>query len=1073
MSFIFRSPFSWAKVGFVLSIWAVGALIPSPVVADDPLEMIGEAEALLEGNDLDRAFPIFLKLSGEDTQPEIRAYSLLGMERCCADLGLNALAKSAYDDLISLIGSGKATRLDRESLVGMGSFLMGEVMARSRRWGEAADMFSRAFSVFGSYVREGRSRWGFDSRKLMIYLAIRDGGYPDALEHAFVISGERAADCLVLEGRYEDAKAILSRILSHPLSFHTDLGSIGKKLLWLRIHRSGSHPTRLLMLISASIAAFLGIWLIRLGSPLALTRSVALFGILAWQVGEFLRTRDPNPFSSPKWWWLVIPGLLISGMVGMRISVLAIEDREKRAFPKWRGPMSSLVIPIAIITGLWAGIEDPSSSIFLLAPPISADLIAHRIMVVGIIVVLLIWIFSILRARFGEEELPWILWFFMVSISLTILPIFGLGRSPSLAYAITGVSGIALSIAVYFGMTGAATVFSAIPRFYLYLIPLSIGILLSLLSWDWVTEGVQPTSHGMLLGLIALSFILGALFHPLSDWFGRTVRKATGAEGRRHRIALIDFGRRAIGQISVEEIGRRLLIAASYLIGTDRGVFLHLDPSGRRFVPTALLGDVERAKRMVISANDDLIHWMRNIETPLILSRFLREFPATRLERSPTLRMMSFLDLEIALPIPGLLGERDPSGILMVGRAKSGEMPSEEDLDELVLLALQGSIAMENARLYGDVMDAKRRLEDTLESLLEGIVIIGRDGRIIGVNRMAEKLLGSTSNLLAGRTAGQIGLETVSPPGISESLGIDGMVIRAMEDRSGFEGVKVGIKGKDVLFNANISPIIDSSGKIEGALLALEDVTRKEQLERELRRAEKLSTLGRISYALVHEIRNPLFAIRAAAQHLRSRTHMDEELDEFTSIALEEVDRVNKFIENFLAYARPRSPRPKPFDLVGAVEMALMVYRQRMEDSMIRINRIYPERHPWAFADPDQVRQALLNVVLNAIQAMEEKGGGIITVSAMDEGAMCRISVRDTGVGIPDEEMGKIFEPFYTTKEGGIGIGLAIVREIVEENGGEVRVESRAGEGTEFHIWLPGLGHEGGDANDMEDLDRR
>jgi PAS domain S-box-containing protein len=1019
----------------ILLVEAVVFIVLSIRISAIPAWDIVEVERALQEGRVEEALSLLLDPSLEKAPPDVRAYGLLGMGRCYLDLGLYPPAERSCEMLIRHL-SADSNLPEREPLLGMGYFIKGEIFGRREMWGDAAEMFSQAASSFEHWIGKGN----IDLGRLSAYLPRSERGY-EGMEWMLHVSRERLADSLALQGKWEEASESLSRI---PSRFAE------AKMGWIELH-TGSGLARVFPLVCAFFSIYLLLSFLPRSPSIAVPRAFAFLGVAAWQIGEFMRAGDPDPFSSARWWCLVLAGMLISGMMAMHISILAMEDRERRVFQGFRWWMTAVVGPLAVLTGLCAELGNPSSEIFIRGFSLSVpgDQIAHRILIFGMIALCGTWAISAIRLRSEELDIYWTFWLMAILTSPALMLISLSSISPSFSQLLVGGSGIAVSFSLISFDRAPSTAFRKILRFYLSSLPLFPAVLLLLLAWGWMAAGRFAISWGAFSELTITSLLLVSFIHLLKGYIDRAVGGRARMEDR-HRITLMEFGRNAIGATSLEEIGEMLLLGAAGITNSEKGIFFLARGDGNRFIPTSLLGDVEKAKGMRISMNDDLIRWMGGIGRPLILSQFLRRFPATRLERSPALRAMFSMDLEIAVLVPALSGG-SPMGILALGRPVTEETPSDEDLFDLLLLVLQGAMAMENVKLYGDIVDAKRRLEDTLASLLEGIVTFDRDGRITGVNRMAEKLLGSSANVLTGRTIQDIGLEIFPRPGYPKGHEV---LRRVVERGDRFEDLRAKLRGREIVFRANISPLVDGSGRIKGVLLAIEDVTRREQLERDLRRAEKLSALGRISYALVHEIRNPLFAIRAAAQHLRSRPSLDPELDEFTSISLSEVDRVNDFIEHFLAYARPRNPRPRPFDLVGCVEMALMVYKQRMAEAGIEIERIYPEEHPWAFADMDLVREALLNVILNAIQAME--GGGRLTVSVANEGMGCRISIADTGVGIPKDDMDKIFEPFYTTKEGGIGIGLAIVKDIIEENGGRISVESDLGRGTTFHIRLPG-----------------
>jgi Amt family ammonium transporter len=236
---------------------------------------------------------------------------------------------------------------------------------------------------------------------------------------------------------------------------------------------------------------------------------------------------------------------------------------------------------------------------------------------------------------------------------------------------------------------------------------------------------------------------------------------------------------------------------------------------------------------------------------------------------------------------------------------------------------------------------------------------------------------------------------------------------------------------------------------------------RLEETQRQLFQSEKLAALGKLSAGIAHEIRNPLTSIKILIHSLADEQATSSSREKDLAVIEGEIGRVNKIIKQFLDFARPRPPSLETLDVRTILEetLALLVYEMEAQ-------RIFPEKNyspdlPPIPVDREQMKQVFLNLMLNALQAME-KGGTLRLVTRRasvfhgkrDQSA-AEVSVEDTGPGIPEDLQSKIFEPFFSTKEEGIGLGLPIAQRIVEEHGGEVRVESKVGQGTTFTIILP------------------
>jgi two-component system, NtrC family, sensor histidine kinase HydH len=227
---------------------------------------------------------------------------------------------------------------------------------------------------------------------------------------------------------------------------------------------------------------------------------------------------------------------------------------------------------------------------------------------------------------------------------------------------------------------------------------------------------------------------------------------------------------------------------------------------------------------------------------------------------------------------------------------------------------------------------------------------------------------------------------------------------------------------------------------------------RQRKANESLRRAERLKTLGEMAAGMAHEVKNPLAAIRSSAQILAERVSGKEA--QFAQIIVSEVDRLNRVVNEFLAYARPAPLRREPVKLSDLLDSCLELLESVAKQAGVAVEQTNPVGEGTFNADPNQIRQVFLNLILNAIQAVEKQGR--VEVSITQSGHEARVTVKDNGRGIPPDQLKSVFEPFYTTKPGGTGLGLPIAQRIVSEHGGRLVIESRPGEGTTATVVLPG-----------------
>jgi len=226
---------------------------------------------------------------------------------------------------------------------------------------------------------------------------------------------------------------------------------------------------------------------------------------------------------------------------------------------------------------------------------------------------------------------------------------------------------------------------------------------------------------------------------------------------------------------------------------------------------------------------------------------------------------------------------------------------------------------------------------------------------------------------------------------------------------------------------------------------------RQRRASESLRRAERLRTLGEMAAGMAHEVKNPLAAIRSSAQIPTGRLKGKEA--ELAQIVVSEVDRLNRVVNEFLEYARPAPLKREPVVLSGLLDSCVELLEPVTRLAGVTIKRAYPQGEHKVSADPNQLRQVFLNLILNAVQAMH--AGGEVRLEIRQEGGSTWVSVRDSGPGIPPDKLRQVFEPFYSTKPGGTGLGLPIAQRIVAEHGGKLVVESKPGEGTTVTVVLP------------------
>ena len=359
---------------------------------------------------------------------------------------------------------------------------------------------------------------------------------------------------------------------------------------------------------------------------------------------------------------------------------------------------------------------------------------------------------------------------------------------------------------------------------------------------------------------------------------------------------------------------------------------------------------------------------------------------------------------------------------------------------------------------FAELSDLKSYTDHILRSFVSGLVTLDLDGRVVTVNPAAEALIGSSAAALIGRPADeafhrhpelrQLLLETlrtrVSVPPVS--------LLLARHD------------GLPVPVEAAATPLRGAEGQALGVVAILRDLSPVRQLEEQLRRSDRLAALGTLAAGLAHEIKNPLTSIMTFSRHAARRFDDERFRQRFQSVVPRELERINAIVDGLLRLARPARLVLAPVHLPPLIEQTLELYAHRLESRRIRVRREWPVGVPPVPGDAEHLYQAILNLVANAIDAMEEEGGTLtVRLSAPGDpegrgGALpdrLLLEVEDTGSGIKPEETPDVFNPFFTTKSGGTGLGLAIAHKIIEDHGGAVTFRSAPGRGTVFTVALP------------------
>jgi two-component system sensor histidine kinase PilS (NtrC family) len=356
----------------------------------------------------------------------------------------------------------------------------------------------------------------------------------------------------------------------------------------------------------------------------------------------------------------------------------------------------------------------------------------------------------------------------------------------------------------------------------------------------------------------------------------------------------------------------------------------------------------------------------------------------------------------------------------------------------LVAKLRQARVQLKDAS--GALEDLQILHENIIQSISSGLITTGLDGRITLVNSAAQKLLERTPDQLLGKPVTKLFLDAL-PNGESQTHA----EVRFDTTGTFRKTVRVRVAALNV----------PERGAL-GYVYALDDLTEIRRLEREVRMQDRLAAVGRLAAAIAHEIRNPLTSIAGSVSMLSGIPEMSEEHRHLLDIVTRESQRLNGIITDFLAYSRGKQYHFEKADLVRLLEDTLTLMRHRMtaENTGISIESRFVVPQAWVIADGDRIKQVFWNIAENAVRAMRDGGGGTLKVNIDRLGDDWQVSFADTGTGMTPQQTEKIFEPFQSNFEGGTGLGLAVVYQIVQAHEGKVWARSKPGQGTTFILRL-------------------
>ena len=533
---------------------------------------------------------------------------------------------------------------------------------------------------------------------------------------------------------------------------------------------------------------------------------------------------------------------------------------------------------------------------------------------------------------------------------------------------------------------------------------------------------------------------LATVGHALALALERTRGSRDADLQRELRVLLQDFSRGVSSSFNLATGLEGLCLGVNRLFAADRSsVWLH----------------DRRARTLVLSASSDAVYLehARQVSTAdalapaaIALRRDHAEISANK-GTTPTTAMVT---------IP-LKGRRRALGTLVMEEVRLDPGSELELLERADEMGRQLSAAIENVLLLEDVLRSRRELDHTFNSLADLIVVCNREGRVVHVNQAFSDRAGMARQELIDRP-----LDELVGSGTQELL------VQALEREATGLGAPINVELEDPAlkgaFMMTVTPLIGDDRQLAGAVLVARDLTPHTRLEAErselrnkLVQSEKLAALGEFVAGIAHELNNPLQSVLGHIELLRATGAFPKALRPDIQRIYREADRAAKIVRNLLVFAGSRRLVRRRVSINAVLSRVFALRRAALRAENIEVIRRRGEDLPRIKGDPLLLQQAFLNIVLNAEQAIGYGGRIETRKTVLADPSRIVIEVRDTGPGIPDQVLTRVFEPFYTTKEvgKGTGLGLAIAYGIIQEHGGVISAENHPEGGAVFTVQLP------------------
>jgi two-component system, NtrC family, sensor kinase len=584
-----------------------------------------------------------------------------------------------------------------------------------------------------------------------------------------------------------------------------------------------------------------------------------------------------------------------------------------------------------------------------------------------------------------------------------------------------------------------------------------LGIFYGLIFSFTRPEDISPVA---IVGLILFATFI---FQPIRDWLQEQLDRYFFYKDRYdYRRTLIEFARELGSETNLDEMLRSVADRLVHTLSIQHVAFFLADEGEDRFHLHMTLGN--RKDRGQKQAHDlDLSFLSSRPEKPYLFFERTRRFVDVVSHEWPVSVRATIAELDLTYYFPCTIRGRTIA-YLGLSRTDKGDFLSTDDVELLTTLSGSVSIAIENARLYRSLqrkVDEYERLKEFSENIVEsinvGILAADLDDRVESWNTQIERLTGIPRMAAVGRR-----LSELFPVELCERFdqargaeGVQNIYKFVLEPPGGHSNGNGSGPHAPHTLNIAIAPLVSKELQQIGRLIIFDDVTDRDELERQLMQADKLSSIGLLAAGVAHEVNTPLAVISTYAQMLAKQISGDEQKSKLLDKIAKQTFRASEIVNSLLNFSRTSTTAHAELDMNRVVQDTLGLIEHQLEKASIEVQLKLDGSALTVKGNSGKLQQVFLNLFLNARDAMES--GGILAITTRTEDGFVRVEVADNGQGISPENLARIYDPFFTTKAArkGTGLGLAVTYGIVREHGGNIKVESRQGGGSRFEVELP------------------